>query len=82
VSVFPAEAQYQSESSVKVPKYFSKTILPSFKMINPLVFFCSRKSYKLSILLEHQFNVVGLKVSQSCGDAGGNKLFVHCCQQN
>ena len=42
VRVFPADAQYQMLSWVKLPKYFSSTILPSLRMINALVFFWFR----------------------------------------
>jgi hypothetical protein len=71
--VLPADAQYQRLWLVKVPKYCSKTIFPSFKIINPLVFSCSRKVYRLFILSGHHSSVAGSVVSQVAVELIGGK---------
>jgi hypothetical protein len=67
----PADAQYQRLSFVKVPKYFSTTIFPSFKMINALELLLPTKFVSESILSGHQPKVRGEIVSHPLPINGG-----------
>ena len=73
VTVLPADAQYQILSLVKVLKYFSITIFPSFKTIKAFEFSFSKKLYNESISGKHQPNDEGETVSQLALKLKGGK---------
>jgi hypothetical protein len=74
LKVLPAEAQYQTLSMVKVPKYLSTTTLPLYKMIKALVFFPCKKFMVLFRADVFQPNAVGLSMSHVVPEIGGKYM--------
>ena len=71
VSDLPADAQYHELSCVKVPKYSSITILPSFNTMNALVLLLCRNSRSAGISSVHHPNVAGSVLSHVSPVVGG-----------
>jgi hypothetical protein len=75
VIVLPAEAHCHGEVAVWPPKYFSKTIFPSFSRIKALVLLSSKKVYRLSIFGWQYPSEAGARVSQALPTVGGKYRF-------
>lgn len=71
VMLLPADAQYQRLSCVKVPKYCSITILPSFNTINAFVLVVPKKVTKGGICSSHHPKVAGVMVCHVLPVVGG-----------